>query len=76
MASVYFGRAALEIMRESAKHEELTIGLKKFDKRLAELLPHFKPIKTIRIQDFHRFGVLGPGYILHELLTKTGAFSR
>lgn len=66
IAAVYFGRAALEIMRESARAGELIINLEEFDRRLAELLPGYKLIRAIRVQDFHRSGVLGPGHILLE----------
>ncbi len=66
IAAVYFGRATLEIMLESAKNGELTIGQREFDRRLAGLLPHYKLIRAMRIRDFHRFGVLGPGHILLE----------
>lgn len=66
IAAVYFGRAALESMRESGKIGELTIDQKEFDRKLAELLPHYRLIRSIRIRDFHRFGLLGPGHILLE----------
>jgi hypothetical protein len=66
IAAVYFGRAALEIMHESARAGGLKISQKELDRRLAELLPHYKLIKAIRIRDFHRFVVLGPGHILLE----------
>jgi hypothetical protein len=66
MAAVYFGRAALEIMRGSAKAGALKIELREFDQRLAELLPHYNLVKAIRIRDFHRYGLLGPQHILLE----------
>src|SRR5437016_5434462 len=66
MAAVYFARAALEIMRESAKAGELTVSTRELDARLGGLLPRYRLIKAIRIRDFHRFGVLGPGHLVLE----------
>ena len=66
IASVYFGRAALEVMRESAKLGELQIDVHEFDRQLAEVIPRYRLIHAIRIRDFHRFAVMGPGHIQLE----------
>src|SRR2546425_12963023 len=66
IAAVYPARAALEIMREAARLGELTVSLQEFDRRVEELVPRYRPIHTVRIRDFHRYGVQGGGRIMVE----------
>src|SRR2546429_4105901 len=66
IAAVYPARAALEIMRESARLGELTMTLSEFDRRVAELVPRYRLVQAVRIRDFHRYGVQGGGRILVE----------
>ncbi len=64
IAAVYPARAAIEIMRESAKAGELTVDLAAFDRRIAELVPTYRLIHAVRIRDFHQYGILGGGRIM------------
>ena len=64
MAAVYPARAALEIMRESAKLGELTIPLPEFDRRVAELVPLWRLIHAVRVRDFHHYGIQSGGRIV------------
>lgn len=63
MAAVYPARAALEIMRESAKLGELTVPITDFDRRVAELVPLYRLIHAVRIRDFHHYGIQSGGRI-------------
>lgn len=64
IAAVYPARAAIEIMRESAKAGELSMPLPDFDLRVAQLVPSFRLVHAVRIRDFHQYGILGGGRIL------------
>ena len=57
IAATYFGRAALELIREAAKQKRLKVSVRDLDVRLAELLPQYNIIKEIRVRDFHRYPV-------------------
>lgn len=61
MAAVYFGRAALELMRETAKDGGLKIEAEEFDNFLSGSIHRFNLIRKIRIHDFHKYAVLGSG---------------
>ena len=54
VTSAYYGRAVLEVMRERARVGALQVSRREFDRRLARLLPRWRLVKAIRIQDFHR----------------------
>jgi len=58
MASVYFARAIVEIMLESADMEVVKISRPDLERRLIALLPGYMLLEKLRIHDFHRFGVL------------------
>lgn len=66
IAAVYPARAAVELMRESAKRGELVVSLGEFDRRLSELVPRHRLIWAVRIRDFHRYGVVGGGRMVVE----------
>jgi len=57
IAATYFGRAALEIMRETAKSGNLKCSIKELDLELSKILPRYSIIKAIRIHDFHHFAI-------------------
>ncbi len=65
IAAVDPARAAIELMRESAKRGELVVSIGEFDRRLSSLVPRHHLIWAVRIHDFHRYGV-GSGRILVE----------
>lgn len=58
MASVYFARAAVEIMFEMAEKGELRIGREPLRPEISKRLARYDLIYRVRIHDFHRFGVL------------------
>ena len=58
MAAVYFARAIVELMLESADMEVVKISRPDLERRLIELLPGYELLEKLRIHDFHRFGVL------------------
>lgn len=65
IAAIYPGRAAVEIMREAADQDELTINRDELDTQLAAVLPRHELIQVLRFHDFHRFGVLPrPGLLI------------
>ncbi len=58
LAAVYFARAIVEIMLESADMEVVKITRPELEQRLIARLPGYMLLEKIRIHDFHRFGVL------------------
>ena len=58
MASVYFCRAVVELMLESAKMEETTEDRAAVEELVRPLLPRYMLVEKLRIHDFHRFGVV------------------
>jgi len=58
IASVYFARAVVELMLQSAEMEVVTLSRADLEERLIAMLPGYALIEIIRIHDFHRFGVL------------------
>jgi len=66
IAAVYPARAALEIMRESAKRGELTVSPAEFDRRVSRLVPRYRLVHAVRIRDFHHYGVQDGGRIMIE----------
>src|SRR6266700_2143465 len=64
LAAVYPARAALEIMRGSAKLGELVVPASEFDRRVAELVPRWRLIHAVRIRDFHEGGIQSGSRIL------------
>ena len=65
IAAVYPGRAAIEIMREAAIQDELTVNRDDLDERVGAVLPRHQLIQAIRFHDFHRFGVMPrPGVLV------------
>lgn len=53
LASVHFGRSAVDLMRRAAKYEQLTVTPAEFDEELGDLLTRYRIVKTIREVDFH-----------------------
>ncbi len=60
MASVYSLRAAIELMRETAKRGELHVGIDRLDQLVDSLMPRSRLIRRLRIREFHHYGVMGP----------------
>ena len=68
LAAVYSARACVEIMLEAAERQELcgfdTEGDKanraKFENHIKTRLPRYQLLESIRIHDFHRFGLVPP----------------
>ena len=58
IAAVYFSRAAVELMLESAHMEVVKISRDDLEQRLMARLPGYLLIEAVRIHDFHRFGVI------------------
>ncbi len=58
IASVYFARAAIEIMLEMAKQGEVRVTREALETQIKERLPRYDLLYRVRIHDFHRFGVL------------------
>jgi len=58
IASVYFARAIVELMLESAEMEIVKVSRPDLERRLVALLPGYMLLEKLRIHDFHRFGVL------------------
>lgn len=55
VASVYFARAAVEIILEATDN---AVAREQVESALAEKLPNYSLMERIRIHDFHRFGLL------------------
>jgi hypothetical protein len=58
IASMYFARSVVEIMIEAADRQIVNISRAELEKKLAPLLPHYHLVEKIRIDDFHRFGIV------------------
>jgi len=58
IAACYFGRAALELMREMAKSRALKCTIAELDAEFERILPQYSVIKDIRIMDFHQSAVV------------------
>jgi hypothetical protein len=70
MAAVYFARAIVELMLESADMEVVKIPRPDLERRLIAMLPGYMLLEKLRIHDFHRFGVLPrPGWFMGGLVT-------
>jgi hypothetical protein len=65
LASLY-GRAVIELMREAAKLELLTVPLKELDIGLARAIPEFDLVRRIRIRDFHRGAIPNDDRVVME----------
>jgi hypothetical protein len=76
IASVYFLRAAVELMRESAIRGELTVDLPQLDRVIATLVPRWRLVHRLRIRDFHYYGVLGPGHMQLEFQLRLPALGQ
>ncbi len=65
-AAVYFLRAAVELMRETAIRGELTVDLPQLDRIIAYLVPRWRLVHQLRIRDFHHGSVIGPRHMRLE----------
>ncbi len=59
VAAIYFSRAAVEVLREGAKLNQLPITSDDWDAELTPLLPRTHLVHLLRIQDFHRTPLSG-----------------
>jgi len=68
LAAVYSARACVEIMLEAAESQELRgfdtegdkVNRAKFEDYIKSRLPRYQLLESIRIHDFHRFGLVPP----------------
>jgi hypothetical protein len=60
IASIYFLRAAVELMRETAMRGELTVNLSHLDRLIVSMVPRWRLVHQLRIRDFHHGSVVGP----------------
>ena len=58
IATIYFGRAVVELMLEAAEKQEVNMTRGDLEKILICKLPRYLLIEKLRIHDFHRFGLL------------------
>jgi hypothetical protein len=76
MASIYFARSAVELMRDTAKRGGLVLSLAEFDRVIDGLAPRERLLRGLRVRDFHRTPVLGRGYVTLEHSVKLPAYGR
>jgi hypothetical protein len=66
IAAVYFLRAAVELMRETAGRGELTVGLPEWDRLIVRMVPRWRLVHQLRVRDFHHGSVIGPSHMRLE----------
>lgn len=71
---MYSLRAAIELMRETAKRGELNVGVDRLDQLVDSLMPRCRLIRRLRIRDFHHYGVLGPRHIMLQFQIRLPAY--
>ncbi len=76
MASVYSLRAAIELMRETAKRGELHVGIDRLDQLVDSLMPRSRLIRRLRIRDFHHYGVMGPRHLMLQFQIRLPAYGQ
>lgn len=76
VAAIYKLRAIVEVLREAAKHGTLRVDLATLDAMLAQWLPRLRLTKRLRIQDFHRESLNGPGHVRLEVTMHLPAYGR
>ena len=62
MASTYFARSAVQLMRATAERGGLVVAAKDFDRLLATTVPRERLIRGIRNRDIHESPIRGLGY--------------
>ena len=76
MASVYFLRAAVELMRETAKRGELVVDCRALDQLIGAQMPRSRLIRRLRIRDFHHYGVMGPRHLMLQFQMRLPAYGQ
>ena len=76
MASVYSLRAAIELMRETAKRGELHVGVDRLDQLVDSLMPRCRLVRRLRIRDFHHYGVMGPRHLMLQFQMRLPAYGQ
>jgi len=73
IASIYFLRAAVDVMREAANRGELTVGLPDWDRLIVAMVPRWRLVHQLRVRDFHHGSVIGPGHMRLEYTVRLPA---
>lgn len=76
IAATYSVRAILQLLRDAAKRGELHVDAQRLDRFLEERFPRYRLVRRLRIDDFHRFGLLGPGHMRLEHTMRLPAYGQ